>query len=424
MGRLLPLLVLLAASRQLDATGFATASAGFAWAGIAMSISSAGLATVMTQRLGAIADPTQRRALIKTQLWQSALVSSALAIAVMLFGGSVVDRMFEGGVSSGVSVPAGLAGALWSQVTMIVSALNGSHHARSAGITLAVSGLLQGVPMAIAVALGSSAITIVWCLAVGSGAGVAFALWLLRQQLQVREQAIPTGNATPHSNIGASRNVTWQTLATIAVIPAPFLASAMIADGPDGARQLALFFLLEQVNILITYGPAMLGQALLPMISRSMGESGTSSAASVSLTRRLISISLWLAAIGTLTATALSLFIEGIITVLPQSEVFRHEDAWAVRWMLFSALLVPALSLLGGVIQGRGNIAIGAQLNIGYCALFLLGTLAFSEHGTEGLLFARVIAASALLVAAVTVLWQLTKRSALPYPERGKNEDP
>lgn len=414
-GRILPLLVLMAASRSLDASGFATASAGFAWAGIAMSLSSAGLATVMAQRLGAIDDPIQRRTLIGTQLRRSIAASGMLAFMVMLFGSAVVDRLFSGGVDSAVAVPAGLAGALWSQVAMVVAALNGSHRARAAGITLAVSGLLQGLPMACAVVLSTDAVTVVWGLVLGSGAGAVFATWLLHQELGASKYVAHSSTAPNCASDAMSRNVTWHSLATIAVIPAPFFASGMISDGADGPRQLALFFLLEQINVLITYGPAMLGHALMPMISRGVCSEGASAAASVALTRRLVSIALWLAAAGLLIAAILSLFAHGIIERLPQSSVFQYEDIWAVRWMLFGALLVPALSLLGGAIQGRGEIARGAQLNISYCAIFLFGTFFLSDHGTAGLLFARLIAAGTLLLATAAILWQTTKQPALPH---------
>lgn len=410
LGRVLPLVVLLSASRHYDAIGFATASAGFAWAGVAMSLSSAGLTTVLTQQLGPLNDAGQRRALLGQYLRRSLLASSALALVVMAFGAHGVGALFGPAIDGDVAWPAALSGGLWSQVSMTAAALNGIHRARAAALTLTLSGLLQGLPMLLALTLGATPVTVVWALALGSAAAMAMAAWQVRTAFGPGVLAAPAQSGA--AQVVMVRPVLWHTLATAAVSPAGFFASSLIAHGPDGPRQLALYFLLQQIYLVVTYGPAMLGQALMPMMSRSMRAGDISATALGALTRQLVRTSLVMVLPGLLLAAALTADIGWLLQLLPGT-VLQAQDVWAVRWLLASAALVPSLSLLGGTIQGRGEIVRASQLNLAFCALFIGGTLAWSSHGTAGLELARLAAGGLLLLVTAGLLWQ---GAAQPQP--------
>ena len=402
-GRLLPLLVLLAASRRLDPGGFATASAGFAWAGVAMSLSSAGLATVMAQRLGAIAEEARQRAVLGAHLRRSLAASALLGLIVALFGAPAAGLLFSGAVDTRVAVPAAIAGALWSQVAMVVAALNGSHRARAASATLALCGLLQGGAMALALLCWERALAMAWGMAAGSAVAAAVAAWQVRLVFGVGVLGTSPTTAEPPAPGATWRSpVLWHTVASASVLPVSFFASAIVSRGPGGGRQLALFFALEQVYQLVVYLPAVMGQALLPMVSRSV-HGAVDGPTARQLVRRLTRYAL-LAAVAGLGLAALATLEVGWFTRLLGNPAVQPGDAWAVRWMAASASLAFSLSLLGGAMLGRGQIMRAGQLNLMWGLLFVGTTMALGTYGTAGLQCARTVAAVVLIAATAALL--------------------
>jgi O-antigen/teichoic acid export membrane protein len=406
LGRVLPLLVLLAASQRLPAGGFATISAAFAWAGVATSLSTTGLATVMAQQLGPVHAEAQRRAVLRHYLLRSLAAAGALALLVMLAGGSGAALLFGATLDTRAALPAAVSGALWSQVSLSVAALNGSHQPRRAAATLALSGLLQGLPMALALWADASPLGMAWAMAAGSAAGVALAALQLHRVFGAGWLTRPTGEAvtpvTPVTPVTHHSAVAWQTVAVAMVMPVGFFASSRVAQGADGAHQLALYFLLEQFYQVLTYGPALLGQALMPMVSRQAA--ATNGASGPSPLPHIVKAALLLAAAGLLLAALVGWRLDALIVALDHA-VLRPGDAWACRWMLACAALVACTSLLGGAMQGRGDMALAGQLNVGWCALFLAGTwtLTAQGHGTAGLQVAR-LAATLLLISATAAI--------------------
>lgn len=403
LGRVLPLLVLLASSRSLDAAGYATVSAAFAWIGVSTSLSTTGLATVLAQQLGPIESRVAQRAVLRQFVLRSAAASGLLGLLVAAAGDKAAATLFGAAIDPRVTLPAAVAGALWSQVSLAIAALNGSHQPRAAAATLAVCGLLQGVPMALALAWGLAPMAMAWCTAAGSVAGAGLAAWQLQRCFGPGLLAAPPADhGAPSPRDGSA---VWQSVAAAVVIPAGFLASALVARGLDGPRQLALYFLLEQVFAVVTYGPALLGQALMPMISRRTAalRSASMGALADATLRRIVIAALLLGIAGVLLAWVLTLRVDAFAAWL-QHGVLRPGDAWACRWMLASAALVACTALLGGAMQGRGDLALAAQLNIAWCAMFLGTTWALADLGTTGLQFARFAAMSLLAVVTAGIL--------------------
>jgi O-antigen/teichoic acid export membrane protein len=183
-GRLLPLVVLILASRWMDSRQFASASAGYAWAGAAMSLTSAGIATVMTQRLGSTSDTREQTRLIAHHLSLSITLAALLALALLLFGKHGGAIIFGDALDPAVVVPSALAAVLWSQVAVCVAALNGCHQARAASLALAASGLLQGAGMAFAICvIGANAEVSMWGLVVGNVLACCIAALLIKRAL-------------------------------------------------------------------------------------------------------------------------------------------------------------------------------------------------------------------------------------------------
>ncbi|MDE2367976.1 MAG: hypothetical protein KGN16_03315 [Burkholderiales bacterium] len=399
-GRLLPLLALISSGHRFDAQGYATVSAAYSWAGVAMSLSSAGLATVMVQRLGAIDDRRLQRALVSYYGRRAAAASLALAMLAAAFGAPGLARIFGPTIDPSAALPAAIAGAMWSQVAVAVAALNGCHRARAASGVLAACGLLQGGAMAAALIASPRPLVTAWAIAAGSAAAAAIAWRQLRRLLGGRLLSAASEAPPPPAVPLRAHPVLWHTLASAAVLPVAFFASSFVAQGPDGTHQLALYFALEQVYQIVVYLPAVMGQTLLPMVARQLHAQAD---AERQLMHRLTRLALLAAAIGLLLAALLGSVAAALVHLL-HNPVVRPDDAWALRWMVAAASLAFSLSLLGGAMLGRGQIMNAGQLNLMWALIFVGTAVALASHGTTGLQCARVTASVVLIGATAWML--------------------
>lgn len=416
VGRLMPLTVLIWTSRHFDASQFASGSAGFAWAGVAMSLTSTGEATVMTQRLASQLDSFVRRGLFVRHTGRALLFSAGLAFVVMAVGESGVRNLFGGAVSGGVIAPAALAGVWWALVVLCVAALNGCHAPRRASATLAVCGLLQGSAMAVAIVVFGTAEGMVCGLAAGSGAASVVALLQVRATLGPlwRDRA-PSAAAARRSvgDVSLARNpVLWNTLAAVSVLPVMFFASSLVAKGPGGTRQLAQFFALEQIHQVLVYIPAILGQAFLPMITRRISTLDNR-AARHELMQRIAKVTVVAAVAGIGLALLIGLQAQWLVWLLGNAAL-DVTDAPAIQAMMVNASLALSLSLLGGAFVGSGHIVMAAVFNLIWGGLVVMLTMIWIEHGNLGLQAARVSASLALLMLALPFLWRYTQWADRP----------
>ncbi|MEO5732855.1 MAG: hypothetical protein ABIN96_00085 [Rubrivivax sp.] len=430
IGRFLPLLVLLLASRVMEPRQFASASAAYAWAGVGMSLTSMGLTTIMTRRLAASTGALAQQRVFIHHLRLSLGFSGALAALVLLFGQTGGGLIFGAAFDPVVTTPAALSAVLWAQVVLCVAALNGCHRAVAASVVLAACGLLQGGSMALAIAMGDArAVTLSWGLLCGSvlACGVAAALvwralpWRRQGAENAREQDPEVAGAasTLHGTALAvaevrvplwRNHILWTSIASAAVMPVSFFASSLVAHGTDGVRQLAQYFALEQIHQLLIYLPAIVGQALLPMLSRSLSTVEGVGARSRLITRLSIA-SVLTAAAGLGLGAALAFQPGWFIGLLKNPALLAH-DAWAVRWMVLNASLGASLAVLGGALIGSGLIVTAGVLNLAWAGVFLGLTAAWAGHGNTGLQAARLVASLLLLVMAITVLRRSTRLAA------------
>lgn len=418
IGRFLPLLVLLLASRVMEPRQFASASAAYAWAGVGMSLTSMGLTTIMTRRLAASSGGPAQQRVFSHHLKLSLCFSGTLAAVVLLFGETGGRLIFGAAFDPVVTTPAALSAVLWAQVVLCVAALNGCHRAVAASAVLAACGLLQGGSMAIAVTLGDArASSLSWGLLCGSvgACGVAAAvLWRAlpwRGDSSASATSAPPAVAVSIDRVPLWRNhILWTSIAAASVMPVSFFASSLISHGADGVRQLAQYFALEQIHQLLIYLPAIVGQALLPMLSRSLSI-GDGTAARARLIDRL-SITAVLAALGGVLIGAALAFEPGWFIGLLKNPALLAQDAWAVRWMVLNASLGASLAVLGGALIGSGLIVTAGVLNLIWGGVFLGLTAAWAAHGNTGLQAARVVASLLLLVMAMAVLRRSTRSAA------------
>ena len=177
--------------------------------------------------------------------------------------------------------------------------------------------------------------------------------------------------------------VLWITVAAACVLPVSFFASGMIAHGADGVRQLAQYFALEQVHQVLVYLPAIVGQALLPLIGRRIGHSD----AAAQRARLLRRMALVVDGRGTRRdcwwALRLIIDVRWLVSLLGNPAV-GVSDVWSIRWMVLNAALGLSLSVAGGALLGAGRIVGAGLLNVVWGAIFVSLTSALSSHGNRG----------------------------------------
>jgi O-antigen/teichoic acid export membrane protein len=401
IGRLAPLLVLIAAGKHFDAKGFASASAAFAWIAIANSLSSSGLAVVMIQRMGAAQAPSGQRDLllpyIRASLWSS-LGVALLALLFFVFG---LHRLFAGALDATAIWPAALAALLWSHVSMVTAALLGSSRVRAASALILFCGLVQGGAMGLALIVFERPGALVWGLVCGSALGAAVASWKLRQ---VWGAGLGRTGADADAKAALSfKPVLWHTLAASCVLPVGFLASSLIAHGPEAHRQMALYFSLEQLYQLLAYLPSIVGQALLPLVSAQTQGGPESPPRHQHTVSKITRVALLAALLGPLVAVALTAYPTPWASVMGRN-VALPQDAWALRFMVIGASLTLSLSLLGGALLGRGQFVVASQINLLWAAAFVAGTWLLAPHGAAGLQIARIAAGFLLIGLAAWLL--------------------
>ncbi len=424
IGRLLPLAILLLASRWMETRQFASASAGYAWSGVAMSLTSAGLATVMTQRLAASADATMQAGLFAHHLRLSIAWAALLALAVLVFGERGGASLFGPALDPAVVVPAALSGALWSQVTVCVAALNGCHRARAASLALAACGLLQGAGMAVAIYfIGADATALAWGLLAGNALACGVAALLIRRTLPAQGwRSVWRAARWSLPAVPLSHNpVLWLSVAAACVLPVSFFASGMIAHGADGMRQLAQYFALEQVHQVLVYLPGIVGQALLPLIGRRIGHSNAA-AQRARLLRRMALVVTASALVGLLVGAATIIDVRWLVSLLG-NPALGVSDAWSIRWMVLNAALGLSLSVAGGALLGAGRIVGAGLLNVVWGAIFVSLTSALSSHGNLGLQAARFAASAVLATVAALMLLAMAAREMRSNGGHGPNQE-
>jgi hypothetical protein len=260
--------------------------------------------------------------------------------------------------------------------------------------------------------IGANAQASTWGLFVGNLLACWLATYLIQRALPTLgwrsvRIALPPAIAA----VALQRNpVLWSTVAAAAAVPVSFFASSMISHGADGVRQLAQYFALEQVHQLLVYLPAIVGQALVPLISRRFSCSDTR-AQRARLLRRMALFGIAAALAGLLAGAALSAHAQWLVHFLrnPSLDV---NDVWSIRWMVLNAALGLSLSITGGAFLGAGHIVAAGLLNLSWGAIFVALTAALSSYGNLGLQAARFVASATLETAAVLILLTLAAKEA------------
>ncbi|HEY1131526.1 MAG TPA: oligosaccharide flippase family protein [Roseateles sp.] len=396
VGRVAPYAVLIMLGRKLDAAAFASLSIAFVWASVAASLATTALGTVTTQRLAADAGPA-RRAIALRALRHGTAWAGLLAATVAVIGASTASRAFGQHLDLAAFWPALAHGMAWSLTLLIATMLNGLHAVRHSALLQGVGGLSQALGMGLGFMVGGGLETALWGLVLGSIASLALGGALLRHALP---PAAPQTALLPAPTAvvpRASLDVLWSTLANAAVTPVAFVAAALVTRHGGPPTDLAQFQALEQIHQLLLYVPGLVGQALLPLLAAH--DRGADA-------QRALRPWIYRSAVAGLAVAALMGWHPGWLLHFIGNPALT--DVWATRWMLCSAGLALALSLLNNELLARRLYAPAALLSLLWAATFL--GLGSALGGVAGMQAGRLVA-SLLLFAAVCALTSRLSRS-------------
>lgn len=395
VGRLAPYAVLIALGRHLDAVAFASLSIAFAWASVAAGLTTTALGTVTTQRLAADTGPAQRQ-LALLALRQGATWAGLLAGAVAALGAPAASRLFGHHLDPAAFWPALVHGLTWSLTLLVAAMLNGLHAVRRSALLLGLGGLAQALGMVTGFVVGQSLVASLWGLVFGSSVSLALGLALLHSTLPPSQP-----NSLP-AHPPAGLDVIWSTVANAAVTPVAFAAAALVTRDGAPPSDLAQYQALEQIHQLLLYAPGLVGQALLPLLAAHDHGPRAQRALRPWVYRSAIA--------GLLVAAMLGWRPEWLLHAVGNPAL---TDLWATRWMLCSASLALALSLLNNELMARRLYAPAALLSLSWAIVFLgLGSALGGLLGNVAGMQAGRFIASLLLFVAVCALTSRPTRSA------------
>jgi O-antigen/teichoic acid export membrane protein len=413
VGRVAPLVALIAAGKQFDAQGYASVSAAFAWIAIAHSLSSSGLAVVLIQRLGGLSTLATQRVVLGQHMRVTMLVCTCVSMLALAYFAWGLRLSFGEALSSAVIWPAALAALVWSQVTLVTSGLIGSGRVRAASALILCSGVLQGGAMGVGLLVFRDPAAVVWALVCGSALAAVLATWHMRRVWGASVLRRPPTDPVPAPL--PTGPILWHTLASSCVLPVGFWASSFIAHGPGGQRQLALYFSLEQLYLLLIYLPSIVGQAMLTLISRRHASSAANPHQSHEIVSIITRAALLAALLGPCVALLVTAYPAPLASLLGRAFELP-QDAWALRWMAVGASLWLSVALLSSALLGRGQFVLMSQLNMAWGAAFVAGTWLLAASGTAGLQIARIGAGLLLVLLSAAALLRSSRVPASPAP--------
>jgi len=396
VGRLIPLTVLLASRGRLDTADYNTVSTAFMMLSAVAVVVTSGLSTVLVQQIARETVPHRQWAVYFDYQFLAWLLQGAVALALLVFGETLLSRLFGAEVDPRICWPLGLAVLAWPTVLFTMATFNGLHQSARAARVGAFGGVLQGVGMMPAMLLSEQpGLGMVWGLAVGSLLALAIAAFSLRLTWAPLSRAWQSRRAEMISRWGQYRlDLTMAIVSAASVMPVSLASGALLVHTPGGQRELAAFYVMEQCSLVLLFVPALAGQVLMPMVSREMANAdGT---ARSSITFRWVRGMVATAVGALLLAALLGLALPSVIDFLRLPSITPSE-VWGARWMILYAMLSLPLMLLGAVVVGSGSILAGSLLNVWWGACTLLATFALLDQGNQGFQLARAVASLSML---------------------------
>lgn len=273
---------------------------------------------------------------------------------------------------------------------LFINALNGAQAGALSGFeafkAIAQVNLFVGLisfPILIAGAYWGGLAGAVWALAITLGVN-----WLLNR-LALRKEARRHGVPLTFKNCRAESPILWRfslpaVVSSSMLAPVNWVCNALLVNRSDGYDEMGILSAANQWYALLLFLPSLLGSVVLPVLSERLGHNDTGRA-----TRTLvlaIKTNLLLVSPIVLLASVASPYVMGLY-----GESFR--GGWPVLIIvLLTAGMTTIQSPVGQIITASGRMWVGCAMNMGWAAVFVLGTVLLVGNGALGLAVARAIA--------------------------------
>lgn len=182
-------------------------------------------------------------------------------------------------------------------------------------------------------------------------------------------------------------------LSGIIVGPIMWLGNTLLINKPGGYSEMGIFNAANQFRLLLIFLPAILGQAILPMLSSLIGENSIRDA------RKLLLVTVGSVAIVTLPISLLIIFAGNLIMSLFGASFNGRGDVLII--ITLSAALLAIQTPVGQVLFASGRAWLGTAMNIGWASLFIF----FSWYFINQQLGAKGLALGYLWAYAIHCIW-------------------
>lgn len=297
-----------------------------------------------------------------------------------------------------------------SVLLLFLSAINGSQTGALAGFesfkAIARINILVGLlsfPVMVICVLAGHVAGAVWGLTITMGLNCAFNHFTLRAL--AREKNIPLGS----EGCFAEWPILWQfsfpaILGGAMVIPVNWACNAMLVNQPNGYAEMGMFNAANQWFNALLFLPAILGQALLPVLSERLSVNDTARSA------RMMILSM---KINGLAAGSLALALAGLSPFIMGLYGTDFRAAWPVLVVsLITAVLLSVQAPVGNMIIASGRMWLGFWTNLGWGIAFIGFTYGLLKWGGFGLSAARCLA------YGVHAIWTFFIASAVVRPTK------
>lgn len=323
--------------------------------------------------------------------------------------GTVVLLVISTWLAEAVLKAANLGSALKiGSVILIVSALSGVQNGALQGI----SAFKVVARMSVVEAFLTLATGIAGALAMGVDgamlglAGAGFATMVVRQYLLnqlLREERIPITYKEWRANLRLLGSVAIPSMLLTAVIqPAEWLGRVLIARGPDGFSQVAIFSAAQSMATLTQLGPAQITNASLPVMTeiQSLGASSTFRTTLVRTTALVL---------------LCGLLVAGVLVAAAKPLMGLYGESFAIRNDVLIVLAVTYGVAVITMVWGAALIATGQTwsqlLQKGLWAGAMLGAAyMLADEGALGLAYAYAIGNGVLTLIQMAAIRPLLRK--------------
>lgn len=173
-------------------------------------------------------------------------------------------------------------------------------------------------------------------------------------------------------------------LSGIMVAPANWICVAMLVNQTDGYHQMGIYNAANQWYAALIFLPNLLGQVLLPILSRGMGDKDIASA------KKVLSMSVLINLIATVPALM-------VLSIMSTSIMALYGEDFSAGGLtliivLITATLTSIQNPVGQLIAASNVMWTGFIMNLGWAIVFIIMTMMMVHWGSTGIAAARAIA--------------------------------